>query len=107
MDGTCVGDGVGADIIAGDPLQALVWLANSEVAIAMGGLQRGWVVSLGSVCQTHWVEPAARTKVHIKFSAAGLGTHGVLGDIGPACGGLQLVLLNDDDNGRVACQARL
>lgn len=59
VDGTCVGEGIGADIIAGHPLEALVWLADSPVAHAMGGLPAGWVVSLGSVCRTHWLAPGA------------------------------------------------
>ena len=41
--------------MSGHPLEALVWLANSEAAAAMGGLPAGWIVSLGSVWRTHWL----------------------------------------------------
>ena len=72
VDGACVGEGRGCDIVAGHPLEALVWLANSEMAAAMGGLPRGWVVSLGSVCKTVWLDhqpTAARTEVRVAFGA--------------------------------------
>ena len=49
-----VGAGVGADIL-GDPLAALVWLVNGPAAAS--GLAAGSIVLLGSLVQTHWVEP--------------------------------------------------
>jgi 2-oxo-3-hexenedioate decarboxylase/2-keto-4-pentenoate hydratase len=49
-----IGSGVGADIL-GDPLAALVWLVNGPAGAA--GLPAGSIVLLGSVVQTHWVEP--------------------------------------------------
>jgi len=61
-----VGEGVGSDIIEGHPLKALLWLANSEVGARMGGLPPGWVVSLGSVTQTHWLEEG-ETDIRLTF----------------------------------------
>jgi 2-keto-4-pentenoate hydratase len=49
-----VGSGAGADIL-GDPLAALVWLVNGPAASR--GLPAGSIVLLGSLVQTHWVEP--------------------------------------------------
>lgn len=49
-----IGSGVGADIL-GDPLAALVWLANGPARES--GLAAGSIVLLGSVVQTHWVAP--------------------------------------------------
>ena len=51
-----VGSGFGADVL-GDPLSALVWLAN-RCARDGRSLRAGDVVLLGSVVQTHWVDPA-------------------------------------------------
>ena len=66
----CVGEGSGADIIDGHPLNSLVWLANSEVARALGGLPRGWIVSLCSVTRTAWLaSPDARVRVEFRRSA--------------------------------------
>lgn len=69
VDGVFVGEGMGRDIIEGHPLEALVWLANSSVAAEMGGLPRGWVVSLGSVCKTVWLDGPA--EVRVVFCGAG------------------------------------
>ena len=56
VDGVCVGQGSGADIVQGHPLRALTWLAGSEVVDRMGGvIPPGWIVSLGSVTKTHWL----------------------------------------------------
>lgn len=74
VDGALAGSGVGADIISGHPLNALVWLANSQAAHAMGGLPAGWVVSLGSVCRTHWVQRKPSTKVRVTFGREAFGT---------------------------------
>ena len=55
IDGREVGRGSGRDIL-GDPLSALLWLAND-------GARRGWtletgqIVLLGSLVQTNWMEP--------------------------------------------------
>ncbi|MBV9545202.1 MAG: fumarylacetoacetate hydrolase family protein [Chloroflexi bacterium] len=57
IDGQTVGSGVGSDIL-GEPLDALVWLAES-LARRGAGLQREQVVLLGSLVQTHWVERGA------------------------------------------------
>ena len=54
IDGQTLGEGSGTDIVSGHPLEALRWLANSDVA-ADRGLPPGWIVSLGSVCRTHWL----------------------------------------------------
>jgi 2-keto-4-pentenoate hydratase len=54
INGREIGAGVGADIL-GDPLAALVWLVDGP---ARGkGLPAGSIVMLGSLVQTHWVEP--------------------------------------------------
>jgi 2-keto-4-pentenoate hydratase len=90
VDGACVGEGMGADIIEGHPLRALCWLADSPVAHAMGGLPAGWVVSLGSVCKTVWVRPAERTHVRVDFS-----------DNAGAGGSLELLLKGPGRDGRV------
>lgn len=76
VNDVCVGEGAGSDIIAGDPLEALRWLAASEATAAMGGLPKGWVVSLGSVCKTHWLRDAQEagaaqeTVVRVAFTNA-------------------------------------
>jgi 2-keto-4-pentenoate hydratase len=49
-----IGSGNGAEIL-GDPLLALVWLANT-LARRGRGLRAGEIVLLGSLVQTHWVE---------------------------------------------------
>ena len=54
INGREVGSGIGADIL-GDPLAALVWLANGPARET--GLRAGSIVLLGSLVQTHWVEP--------------------------------------------------
>jgi 2-oxo-3-hexenedioate decarboxylase/2-keto-4-pentenoate hydratase len=54
INGRQVGAGRGADIL-GDPLEALVWLANGPARDT--GLRAGSIVLLGSLVQTHWVEP--------------------------------------------------
>jgi 2-oxo-3-hexenedioate decarboxylase/2-keto-4-pentenoate hydratase len=54
VNGEEIGSGTGADIL-GDPLAALVWLVNGPAAAR--GLAAGSIVLLGSVVQTHWVEP--------------------------------------------------
>ena len=53
VNGREIGAGVGADIL-GDPLEALVWLANGPARAT--GLPAGSIVMLGSLVQTHWVE---------------------------------------------------
>lgn len=66
VDGELVGEGTGADIIEGHPLNALAWLA-SDPSAAPDGLAEGWVVSLGSVTKTHWVEaPEAGGEVAVR-----------------------------------------
>jgi 2-keto-4-pentenoate hydratase len=55
INGTEVGSGVGTDIL-GDPLTALVWLVN-QMAGHGHSLAAGTFVLLGSLVQTHWVEP--------------------------------------------------
>jgi 2-keto-4-pentenoate hydratase len=67
IDGRDVGAGVGTDIL-GEPLEALVWLANN---LAQRGqhLRRGEFVLLGSLVQTQWV--AAGQSVEIENDALG------------------------------------
>ncbi len=55
INGRPVGSGVGADVL-GEPLDALVWLAN-HMATRGSALQAGSFVLLGSLVQTHWVRP--------------------------------------------------
>lgn len=53
------GEGAG---LLGDPLRCLMWLAESPLAAAFGGLRAGQVVLLGSVTPPLWLEaPAAVT----------------------------------------------
>jgi 2-keto-4-pentenoate hydratase len=61
INGQEVGSGTGTDVL-GQPLDALVWLANN---MAAGGvsLRAGEFVLLGSLVQTHWV--AAGDEVRI------------------------------------------
>jgi 2-keto-4-pentenoate hydratase len=54
IDGGEVGRGTGADIL-GDPLNALLWLANSRARRSQP-LVAGEIVLLGSLVQTHWIE---------------------------------------------------
>jgi 2-keto-4-pentenoate hydratase len=54
VNGREIGAGVGADIL-GDPLAALVWLVSGPARAA--GLPAGSIVMLGSLVQTHWVDP--------------------------------------------------
>ncbi len=54
VDGIEVGSGHGAEIL-GDPLRALVWLANT-LADRGRGLRSADVVLLGSLVRTHWIQ---------------------------------------------------
>jgi 2-keto-4-pentenoate hydratase len=56
VNGVEVGSGLGADIL-GDPLSALVWLAD-RCARNGHSLRAGDIVLLGSVVQTYWVDRA-------------------------------------------------
>ena len=49
-----VGRGVGREIIDGHPLEALVWLANTQ-SVREREIPAGGLVTLGSVVQTQWV----------------------------------------------------
>lgn len=62
IDGVEVGAGVGAAVM-GHPLDALVWLSDNCSARGLT-LRPGDVVLLGSLVQTHWVEPGARVEIH-------------------------------------------
>jgi len=55
VDGVERASGHGADLL-GNPLQALAWLAASEVAQAFGGLRAGQVIMLGSVTPPIWLD---------------------------------------------------
>jgi 2-keto-4-pentenoate hydratase len=61
INGKQVGAGVGTDIL-GEPLEALVWLANNQAARGVG-LRAGEFVLLGSLVQTHWLTPGAEVVV--------------------------------------------
>jgi 2-keto-4-pentenoate hydratase len=64
VNGKEVGRGRGADIL-GDPMEALAWLAN-HCARRGAGLPRGTLVSLGSLVQTHWLEPGDVVDIEIE-----------------------------------------
>ena len=64
MNGVEVGRGQGADIM-GNPLEALVWLAN-HCARRGVSLPKGTLVSLGSLIQTHWLEPGDSAEIEIE-----------------------------------------
>ena len=61
IDGKEVGFGFGADIM-GNPLNALVWLANHCVKLGKP-LKAGGFVMLGSVIQTVFIEKPARIQI--------------------------------------------
>jgi 2-keto-4-pentenoate hydratase len=65
INGVEVGSGHGRDIINGHPLEALVWLANAE-ADRGRDLPAGWIVMLGSVVQTKWVERGDNVAVEVE-----------------------------------------
>ena len=69
INGESVGRGLGADIINGHPLEALVWLANHKASRGQT-LQAGQIVMLGSVVQTNWVQSGDVVEVTV----AGLGS---------------------------------
>lgn len=83
IDGVEVGRGAGRDIL-GDPLEALRWLAAWAGELGEP-LRAGQVVLLGSLVQTHWVEPGSVVEVRntplgevrARFVAAG--SEGVAG----------------------------
>ncbi len=62
LDDTVVGEGVAGDLL-GHPMNALAWLAASDVAAAFGGLRRGQVVMLGSVTPPVWLSGPGRVSV--------------------------------------------
>lgn len=64
VNGKEIGRGKGADIL-GNPLDALLWLAN-HCARRGVALPRGTLVSLGSLIQTHWLEPGDVVEVEIE-----------------------------------------
>jgi 2-keto-4-pentenoate hydratase len=54
--------GFGRDLL-GDPMRALAWLAGSAEVAAFGGLKRGQIVMLGSVCPPIWLDGPASIEV--------------------------------------------
>lgn len=64
INGVQVGSGVGRDIINGHPLEALVWLANEQSAMGRE-LPAGWIVMLGSVVQTKWLQIGDQVEVQL------------------------------------------
>ncbi|MBX7200383.1 MAG: fumarylacetoacetate hydrolase family protein [Rhodospirillaceae bacterium] len=64
VNGQEVGRGRGADIL-GNPLEALAWLAN-HCARRGVTMPRGTLVSLGSLIETHWLEPGDVVDVEIE-----------------------------------------
>ena len=64
INGECVGQGMGKDIINGHPLEALAWLAN-DFGQREEELPAGWIVMLGSVVQTKWVAQNDTVSVHL------------------------------------------
>ncbi len=65
INGVEAGSGFGRDIINGHPLEALVWLVNAEAARGRD-LPADWIVMLGSVVQTKWVEKGDLIEVEIE-----------------------------------------
>jgi 2-keto-4-pentenoate hydratase len=55
VNGTIRAEGLGAELL-GHPMQALAWLAGSDVAAAFGGLRAGQIVMLGSVTPPIWLD---------------------------------------------------
>lgn len=64
VNGEEVGRGTGADVL-GDPLNALVWLANA-LAARGPGLRAGEFVSTGSVVETKWMRRGDRAEIEIE-----------------------------------------
>jgi 2-oxo-3-hexenedioate decarboxylase/2-keto-4-pentenoate hydratase len=64
VNGVEVGRGNGRDIL-GEPLHALVWLAN-HCAKRGVSLPAGTLVSLGSLVQTQWLNPGDRVEIEIE-----------------------------------------
>lgn len=64
INGQPVGRGFGRDIINGHPLEALAWLAN-DLGHRGEELPADWIVMLGSVVQTKWVEKGDLVTVHL------------------------------------------
>ena len=62
VDGELKGEGFGRDLLGG-PFEALAWLAASPEAAAFGGLRRGQIVMLGSVCPPVWLDGPGRIEV--------------------------------------------
>jgi len=69
VNGSEVGTGHGRDIINGHPLEALLWLVNTEARRGRD-LPANWIIMLGSVVQTKWVHRGDVVDVEIE----GLGT---------------------------------
>lgn len=65
INGVEVGSGHGRDIINGHPLEALVWLANTQ-RVRGRDLPADWIVMLGSVVQTKWVNRGDVVDVEIE-----------------------------------------
>ena len=65
INGGEVGTGHGRDIINGHPLEALLWLANAEAARGRD-LPANWIITLGSVVQTKWVNSGDVVDVEIQ-----------------------------------------
>jgi 2-keto-4-pentenoate hydratase len=65
INGIEVGSGHGRDIINGHPLEALLWLANAEAARGRD-LPAHWIVMLGSVVQTQWINRGDAVDIEIE-----------------------------------------
>lgn len=65
INGTLVGEGVGADIVSGHPLEALAWLANKRAETGES-LAEGEIVMLGSVVKTHWLAPGDTVECEVE-----------------------------------------
>lgn len=78
LNGEQVESGIGSEVL-GDPLSAVVWLAN-KLADRGTGLKAGQIVSTGSMTPVHWVTefPAS-----IDMEIEGLGNCSVLMDSAP------------------------
>lgn len=81
VDGTQVETGRGSEVL-GDPLNAVVWLAN-KLAERGVGLKAGQIISTGSMTPVHWIK---RLPAEIEITIGGVGTSAVSMDsasVGP------------------------
>jgi len=62
------GEGRARDLL-GHPMAALAWLASSREVAAFGGLKRGQVYMLGSVCPPVWLDEPCEVMAQFEYLA--------------------------------------